>query len=116
MADEVLNTWLRQSEINGGEGTPEQTGEVAPLIPLQSVSLREDGLRMIQHQLSAELAPSERALLLNNLGAMLGEVGRREEALKAAEEAVEAYRRLAAESPEAYLPFLAGGLRDHALP
>jgi tetratricopeptide (TPR) repeat protein len=49
---------------------------------------------------------------LNNLGAMLREVGRREEALKAAQEAVEVYRALAQRQPDAFQPYLAGSLNN----
>ncbi|MEU0382709.1 tetratricopeptide repeat protein, partial [Streptomyces cyaneofuscatus] len=44
---------------------------------------------------------------LTNLGAELSGVGRREDALTAAEEALEIYRRLAASNPAAYNPDLA---------
>ena len=38
---------------------------------------------------------------LNNLGATLSDLGRREEALAATQEAAELYRRLAAQQPDA---------------
>jgi tetratricopeptide (TPR) repeat protein len=47
---------------------------------------------------------------LNNLGAMLSALGRREEALAPSQEAVAIYRRLAEANPAAYLPDLARGL------
>ncbi|SNB61500.1 Tetratricopeptide repeat-containing protein, partial [Thermoflexus hugenholtzii JAD2] len=44
------------------------------------------------------------ALSLHNLGAGLSELGRREEALTATQEAVELYRQLAVQHPQAFLP------------
>ncbi len=44
---------------------------------------------------------------LNNLGAMLSALGRREDALAASQEAVDLYRQLAAARPDAFLPDLA---------
>ncbi|MFJ9690408.1 tetratricopeptide repeat protein, partial [Streptomyces bacillaris] len=52
------------------------------------------------------------ASALNNLSVRLGEVGRREEALGAVEEAVRHYRALAEASPDAYLPDLAMALTN----
>ncbi|MEV4317083.1 tetratricopeptide repeat protein, partial [Actinocrispum sp. NPDC049592] len=49
---------------------------------------------------------------LNNLSVRLGALGRHEEGLAAITEAVEAYRRLAAERPDAFLPDLAGSLNN----
>ncbi|MFE1892819.1 tetratricopeptide repeat protein, partial [Streptomyces microflavus] len=49
---------------------------------------------------------------LYNLGIRLAEAGRRGEALTAAEEAVEIYRRLAAGNPTAYEPDLARSLSN----
>jgi tetratricopeptide (TPR) repeat protein len=49
---------------------------------------------------------------LNNLGADLSEMGRREEALQATQEAVDLYRRLAAQHPDAFLPNLAASLNN----
>ncbi|MEO0361629.1 MAG: tetratricopeptide repeat protein, partial [Pseudomonadota bacterium] len=57
--------------------------------------------------LDAEEAPERRAMLLSNLGGYLSSHGRREEALAAAEEAVETYRPLAAARPDAFAPALA---------
>jgi tetratricopeptide (TPR) repeat protein len=50
---------------------------------------------------------------LNNLGGMLSNLGRREEALAATQEAVEHYRRLAEANPQAFLPDLAMSLGAH---
>jgi tetratricopeptide (TPR) repeat protein len=49
---------------------------------------------------------------LHNLGAVLSEMGRRVEALQATQEAVDLYRRLAQQNPDAFLPYLAGSLNN----
>lgn len=56
------------------------------------------------------VATSRRAGWLNNLGYRLSHLGRREEALAMAQEAVELYRRLAAIRPDAFTPGLAAAL------
>ncbi|TAN44601.1 MAG: tetratricopeptide repeat protein, partial [Nitrospirae bacterium] len=48
----------------------------------------------------------------NNLGNRYSELGRKEEALKAAEGAVEIYGGLAKKKPEVYEPYLAGSLNN----
>ncbi|MGW5218774.1 tetratricopeptide repeat protein, partial [Nocardia sp. NPDC004085] len=52
------------------------------------------------------------AASLNNVSIRLGELGRREEALTAAEEAVGIYQVLAERHPDAYLPDLAASLNN----
>ena len=49
---------------------------------------------------------------LNNLGKMLSELGQREDALKATQEAVDIYRKLAEKRPDAFLPDLAMSLNN----
>jgi tetratricopeptide (TPR) repeat protein len=48
----------------------------------------------------------------NNLALLLGELGRREEALAASQEATEVYRELAAARPDAFRPDLASSLNN----
>ncbi|MFJ2720669.1 tetratricopeptide repeat protein, partial [Streptomyces sp. NPDC087437] len=52
------------------------------------------------------------AASLGNLSIRLAEVGRRAEALTTTEQAVEVYRRLAADNPDAHEPHLAACLSD----
>jgi tetratricopeptide (TPR) repeat protein len=52
------------------------------------------------------------AMSLNNLGADLSGLGRREEALAATAEAVDLYRKLASHHRDAHLPGLANALRN----
>ncbi|MDP9403373.1 MAG: tetratricopeptide repeat protein, partial [Actinomycetota bacterium] len=54
------------------------------------------------------------AASLNNLAASLSGMGRRDEALAAAQEAVDLYRRLAEAAPQAFLPDLATSLNNLA--
>jgi len=49
---------------------------------------------------------------INNLGGDLSNLGRREEALAAAQEAVDIRRRLAQTRPDAFLPNLAASLNN----
>jgi Tetratricopeptide repeat len=58
--------------------------------------------------------PEMRAQHFNNLAAMLSELGRREEALTAAQEAADLYRGLARARPEAFTPNLATSLNNLA--
>jgi nucleoside phosphorylase/tetratricopeptide (TPR) repeat protein len=58
---------------------------------------------------------AERARHQNNLGKRLSEVGKREEALKATQEAVEVYRALAQRQPDAFQPDLAMSLNNLGL-
>jgi tetratricopeptide (TPR) repeat protein len=55
---------------------------------------------------------AERARLLNNEAVRLGDLGRREEAMAAATEAVDLRRALAKENPDAFLPNLAMSLNN----
>jgi tetratricopeptide (TPR) repeat protein/nucleoside phosphorylase len=55
---------------------------------------------------------AERARLLNNLGVMLSDLGRREEALKATQQAAEAYGALVQRNPEDFQPGLARSLSN----
>ncbi|MBF6522810.1 tetratricopeptide repeat protein, partial [Nocardia farcinica] len=52
---------------------------------------------------------------LNNVAVDLGELGRREEGLAAAEEALKIYRVLAEHHPDAYLPDFASSLNNVAV-
>ena len=93
-------------------GTPLHAAELEPLIPEQSVSLGEIAVWVTQSLLRTEPATPEQARLLNNLGNRLSDLGHREEALAAAKEAVEIYRTLAKDRPDAFLPDLAGSLNN----
>jgi tetratricopeptide (TPR) repeat protein len=101
------------------EGTLDHAAEFDSLVPEETVSLRELGvwtacriLDFLSSQPETEKNTVERARLQNNLGNRLSDLGRREEALGAAQEAVEIYRRLAESRPDAFLPYLATSLNN----
>jgi tetratricopeptide (TPR) repeat protein len=101
------------AEALQSEGDPQLAGRLVDQIPLESLSLQEAAAWSYHTLLEAgEPNPSHRAWLLGNLGAHLSRLGRREDALAAAEEAVAQYRRLAAARPEAFLPDLAASLNN----
>ncbi|MEW6529660.1 MAG: tetratricopeptide repeat protein [Thermodesulfobacteriota bacterium] len=101
------------------EGTPELARDFEERLPEQTVSLREVAVWATEKLLAGmpadpkgEDARNKRAGLLNNLGNRLCDLGRREEALKAADEAVTIRRELARARPDAFLPHLAGSLNN----
>lgn len=87
-------------------------------IPEHTVSLRELAAWATQSLLSrtGRGDAERRAALLNNLGNRLSDLGRREDALKAAQEAVGMYRALADERPDAFGPHLAMSLNNLGRP
>jgi tetratricopeptide (TPR) repeat protein len=98
-------------------GTAETAAELEPLVPWETVSLREVGLWAVRTLVDRpppssedEATNRERARLLHNAGKRLSDLGRREEALQAFQEAVEIRRRLAVQRPDAFLPALAASL------
>ena len=100
--------------------------EIANALPDQTLALRELAVRLhsqiaetLQSAAADEAKTGSRYVLqslyatsLNNLGGRLSELGRREDALAAAQEATDIYRRLAAARPDAFLPVLAGSLNN----
>src|SRR5207245_2773836 len=83
-------------------------------IPKYSVALAEIAAVLSERQLqvlpAATRADKEQARILNNLGNSYSALGRREEALGAAERAAEIYKRLAKQNPDAFEPDLARSL------
>ncbi|MEU4038257.1 tetratricopeptide repeat protein, partial [Streptomyces collinus] len=79
---------------------------IAPFALRLAASLAHANMRPAQDN------PAALAASLSNLGVRLAEAGRRDEALTAAEEAVEIYRRLAADNPTAHGPDLALSLSN----
>ncbi|MFN6104434.1 MAG: tetratricopeptide repeat protein, partial [Planctomycetaceae bacterium] len=106
------------ADVVRDHGTLELATRLDSQLPERSVSLRELAVCVLQKQLErlsdemTEAVRVERARLCNNLGNRLSELGRREAALAAAEEAVRIRRTLAAERPDAFLPDLAGSLSN----
>jgi tetratricopeptide (TPR) repeat protein len=80
--------------------------------PDRTLALRSFLADFYQARLTHSLPEEERAKVLTMLGYALSELGRREEALAAAQEAVAHYRQLAQQHPEAFLPDLAMSLNN----
>ena len=80
--------------------------------PDRTLALRPFLADYYRARLARALLEEERALALSMRGVALSALGRREEALAAAQEAAELYRRLAAQQPDAFLPGLAMSLTN----
>ena len=85
-------------------------------LPSETVALRDMNLGLTTRllQLDSEASPAIRARRLNNLAIHLSELGQREKALQAAQEAVELYSQLAQQRPDAFNPDLARSLNNLA--
>ncbi|MBF0161900.1 MAG: tetratricopeptide repeat protein [Magnetococcales bacterium] len=102
----------------------EDLWEIAGQLPQSSVALMEHAVRIhaeLETRLRKSLptqnstdSTSQWARALNNLAVSLSRLGRREEALQQAQEAVAIYRELAAARPEAFRPDLAMSLNNLA--
>jgi len=89
---------------------------IAADLPYPTIALA--GTAAIVHTRLAVLAsgdPSRRASHLTSLSNSLGDIGEREKALAAIEEAVALYRELAAARPDAFRPALASSLHTLSL-
>ncbi|MEO5329617.1 MAG: tetratricopeptide repeat protein, partial [Magnetococcus sp. THC-1_WYH] len=114
-----LDGLLAQTEIS-----TEDLWKIANLIPQSSVTLMEHAVRIyadIESRLRKDISSHGRADAipflagtLNNLAVSLAAMGRREEALQQAQEAVKITRELAAARPEAFRPDLAMSLNNLA--
>ena len=113
---------LREEEAKPSPHLPRQAALHQELARI-AWALRES-TQALEHQAAAitlyrKLATNARedflahlAASLHNLGAMLSDLGRREEALAATQEAVDIRRKLAAQQPDAFLPDLAASLNN----
>jgi tetratricopeptide (TPR) repeat protein len=88
---------------------------IAAALPYPTFALAGTAVEVFR-QLAAEAAAgsSERARLLILFSNSLGDLGRREEALAAIEEAVTTYRTLAQGRPDTFLPDLAASLNNQS--
>jgi tetratricopeptide (TPR) repeat protein len=103
---------------------PERLLPLVFAMPEQTTILREPAAELTERLATVFLREAERtdepielikaATLFNNLSVRLSDLGRREEALTAAEEAVRHYRALAAARPDAFTPDLALSLNNLA--
>ncbi|MGD0109963.1 MAG: tetratricopeptide repeat protein, partial [Rhodopila sp.] len=96
--------------------------QIADAMPEHTLALRERAV-LVQERVAHSLRDlaadhpdlaAEASRALNNLSVRLSELGRREDALAVAEEAVSLYRALAAQRPDAFRPDLALSLNNLA--
>ena len=103
------------SQVIGGQPVSKETlMRVAELSPHPSFALAAPAAVVLQRLTDDSAEDSERAGWLVNLSTWLGDLGRREEALAASEEAAGIYRRLAQADPDAFLPDLAMSLTNQS--
>ena len=89
---------------------------IADAIPYPSLALAEAHADISERIVTTYASGTAgRALWLNNYANLLGDLGRREEALAAIEEAAGIYRDLAQARPDAFRPDLAGSLNNQAV-
>ncbi|MFL5288491.1 MAG: tetratricopeptide repeat protein [Rhodopila sp.] len=120
-ADHAAVQWLR-TIIEASDDIIELM-RIADFLPQNTLSLRElavdiQGRIVAVLRVAADQQPDaftpDLAMSLNNLANRLSALGRREEALAAAEDAVRLRRTLAATRPDAFTPDLAGSLNNLA--
>jgi tetratricopeptide (TPR) repeat protein len=107
----------RFADVLTGMTAPRQVMiTIANAIPYPSLALAA-AHASISEQILATYPPGAdgRALWLNTFAVLLGDLGRREDALTAVEEAVTAYRALAETRPDAFLPNLAMALNNQSV-
>ncbi len=96
-----VETWL--PSLLAGR-TKDELWFIAGLLPKQSVALRTFSVNLFKMLLdqSSKEPLEEQAIILNNLGGFYSALGRREEALAAAERAVEVRERLSQKNADAF--------------
>jgi tetratricopeptide (TPR) repeat protein len=131
LAEKEVETLMESAASVGRHGTRDASGEIdapgrarrkfrrlgltppSPLpLALWRLPIRIYETLVEQALLQGPAADEERARLLNNLSHRLSESGDRAGALRAIEEAVEIYRRLAQAQPAAFEPDLADSLNN----
>jgi tetratricopeptide (TPR) repeat protein len=108
--------WL-DALIAEAKSNPPLLWQIVGALPEHTLVLRERAVEVME-AIAAVLDPgtgeeqSLRAGVLNNLGLRLSDLGRREDALQATNEAVGLYRKMAARRTDAFLPDLAMSLNN----
>ncbi|QXJ23628.1 tetratricopeptide repeat protein [Actinomadura graeca] len=118
----AVQTGTRLGDLLAGvlEDVPagvEDLEHIARRIPFPTVALAAAdavATRRVRELLPADADPADIARWSGQLAVVLGQVGRREEALEAVTEAVEVYRTLAEARPDAFLPDLATSLNNQS--
>ncbi len=104
------------SQVLGGQPVSRETlSQVAVACPYPSLALAAPAAVVLQHLADDAVDDNERARWLVDFSNRLGDLGRREEALAAIEEAAAVYRDLARARPDAFLPALATSLNNQSL-
>jgi len=113
--------WVEELIRSGESDDPLLLLELEAQMPHDTLILREraariDGLLLSRYRQSEASEETNEVLarLANNLALRLSDLGRREEALAQAEEAVRTYRQLAHQRPDAFLHDLATSLQNLA--
>src|SRR5262249_6826514 len=88
--------------------------QIAEVSPYPSLVLAGPLAQVMQRLADDAADDSERARWLVELSNRLGDLGRREEALAAAEQALAIGRQLARDQPEVFLPALAAALNNQS--
>ncbi|WP_413203685.1 tetratricopeptide repeat protein [Rhodospirillum sp. A1_3_36] len=97
------------------ERNPERAERFASIVSSEAIWLAPFQVAVCSALLGQpDILDDDRAGLLNNLANFLSALGRREEAVVVAREAVDLYRTLAAARPDAFTPYLAGSLNTLA--
>jgi tetratricopeptide (TPR) repeat protein len=103
------------SQVIAGQPVSRETlARIAAESPYPSFALAAPAALVLQQLADDSTDDSERAERLLDLSNRLGDLGRREEALAAIEQATGIYRELAEARPDAFLPNLATSLRNLA--
>jgi len=109
----VIESWLTSSLQ---QRRADELPTIEALIPERSVALAR--IAVVQHERRLQAVPvapgddAERARILSILGSNYSALGRREDALRAAQRAAEIYERLAKQNPGAFEPHLAMSLNN----
>jgi tetratricopeptide (TPR) repeat protein len=113
--NEVLG-WLTRLVKEGGEND-DAIVRIVEELPQETLALREAAAELtlaLVERFRQKEQTEPLAAVLNNLSIRLSDVGRREEALEAGQEAVSIRRDLASARPEAFRPALASALNNLA--
>jgi tetratricopeptide (TPR) repeat protein len=103
------------SQVIAGQPVSRETlARIAAESPYPSFALAAPAALVFQHLADDSTDDSERAERLLDLSNRLGDLGRREEALAAIEQATGIYRQLAEARPDAFLPDLAMSLNNQS--
>ena len=106
---ELLSEALGEQQVS--VGTLEK---IASTAPYPSLALAKPAAVVLKRLADHSADDSERAWRLGGLSNRLGDLGRREEALAAAEQAVDIYSQLAEARPDEFLPDLAASLNNQS--